>query len=241
MNEKKQYPLKKDSQYMNHDLGAQDNTLDTEMIGASEVSKVFKNTYMLLAATLIFSALTALFSMAHAVPMPHGLLMLVIFYVLLFAIHKTKDSVIGLVLTFVLTGLLGASLGPLLNQVLSLSNGGALVVQALTMTGVTFIGLSLYVTKTKKDMSFLGGFIVAGFFILLTAMIIAMFVKTTFLSLAICVGFVLFACMSILFQTSLIIRGGETNYIIATISLYVAIYNLFVSILSLTGFFSKDD
>lgn len=226
---------------MSHDLGAESNTLDTEITDSSAVSRVFKNTYMLLAATLIFSALTALFSMAHSVPMPHGVVMLIVFYALLFLIHKTKDSIMGLVLTFVLTGLLGASLGPLLNAVLSLSNGTALVAQSLAMTGVTFVGLSLYVTKTKKDMSFLGGFLVAGFFILLTAMIVGMFVQTTALSLAICAGFVLFACMSILFQTSQIIRGGETNYILATISLYVAIYNLFVSILSLTGYFSKDD
>lgn len=226
---------------MSRELGTESNTLNTELSDNPDVTKVFKNTYMLLAVTLIFSALTALFSMAHTVPMPHGLVMLVVFYALLFLIHKTKDSVVGLVLTFVLTGLLGASLGPLLNAVLRLDNGTALVAQSLAMTGVTFVGLSLYVMKTKKDMSFLGGFLVAGFFILLTAMIVGMFVQTTALSLALCVGFVLFACMSILFQTSLIIRGGETNYILATIALYVAIYNLFVSILSLTGYFSKDD
>lgn len=226
---------------MSRELGTESNTLNTELSDNPDVAKVFKNTYMLLAVTLIFSALTALFSMAHAVPMPHGLVMLAVFYALLFLIHKTKDSVVGLVLTFVLTGLLGASLGPLLNAVLRLDNGTALVAQSLAMTGATFVGLSLYVMKTKKDMSFLGGFLVAGFFILLTAMIVGMFVQTTALSLALCVGFVLFACMSILFQTSLIIRGGETNYILATIALYVAIYNLFVSILSLTGYFSKDD
>lgn len=226
---------------MDRDLSVQNSVNNPVITSVSEVSKVFRNTYMLLAATLVFSAMAALYSMAHHLPLPHGLLMLVVFYVLLFLIHKTKESTLGLVFTFVLTGLLGASLGPMLNQVLSLDNGGALVVQALVMTAVTFIGLSVYVTKTGKDMSFLGSFIVAGFFVLLTAMIIAMFVQTTFLSLAISVGFVLFACMSILFQTSLIVKGGEDNYILATVSLYVAIYNLFVSLLSLTGFFSKED
>lgn len=226
---------------MHEEVGSQKSNVIPDISGVSEISKVFRQTYMLLAATLIFSALTALYSMSHKLPLPHGLLMLVVFYVLLFLIHKTKDSGLGIVFTFALTGLLGASLGPMLNQVLSQDSGAAIVTQSLFMTGFTFVGLSLYVAKTGKDMSFLGGFLIAGFFILLTAMVVSMFFHTTFMSLAISAGFVLFACASILFQTSLIVRGGETNYVVATISLYVSIYNLFVSIMSLTSFFSKDD
>lgn len=207
----------------------------------SAVSKVFKNTYMLLSMTLLFSAITAWCSMVFKLPAPGFLVMLIAFYGLLFLIHKTKDSGMGIVLTFALTGLLGLCLGPMLNSVLGLSNGSTIVTQALLMTAVTFVGLSLYVAKTGKDMSFLSGFITAGFFILIAAMIAAIFVKTTVLSLAISAGFVLFSCMTILFQTSQIINGGERNYILATVTLYVSIYNLFVSLLSLTSFFSKDD
>lgn len=207
----------------------------------SAVSKVFKNTYMLLSMTLVFSAITAWCSMAFKLPAPGFLVMLIAFYGLLFLIHKTKDSGMGIVLTFALTGLLGLCLGPMLNSVLGLSNGSTIVTQALLMTAATFVGLSFYVAKTGKDMSFLSGFITAGFFILIAAMIAAIFVKTTVLSLAISAGFVLFSCMTILFQTSQIINGGERNYILATVTLYISIYNLFVSLLSLTSFFSKDD
>lgn len=218
------------------------NGLDgTNFSDHAAVSKVFKNTYMLLAATLVFSAITAWCSMQFRLPVPGFLVMLIAFYGLLFMIHKTKDSGLGIVLTFALTGLLGLCLGPMLNSVLGMSNGSTIVTQALLMTAATFVGLSLYVAKTGKDMSFLSGFITAGFFILIAAMVAAIFVKTTVLSLAISAGFVLFSCMTILFQTSQIINGGERNYILATVTLYVSIYNLFVSLLSLTSFFSKDD
>lgn len=213
----------------------------TNLSDHTAVSKVLKNTYMLLAATLVFSAITAWCSMQFRLPVPGFLVMLIAFYGLLFMIHKTKDSGLGIVLTFALTGLLGLCLGPMLNSVLGMSNGSTIVTQALLMTAATFVGLSLYVAKTGKDMSFLSGFITAGFFILIAAMVAAIFVKTTVLSLAISAGFVLFSCMTILFQTSQIINGGERNYILATVTLYVSIYNLFVSLLSLTSFFSKDD
>jgi modulator of FtsH protease len=215
--------------------------LSSGLSGQSDVSKVFKNTYLLLAATLVFSAIIAWCSMAFRLPAPGFLVMLIAFYGLLFLIHKTKDSVMGIVLTFALTGMLGLCLGPMLNNVLGMSNGATIVAQALLMTAATFVGLSLYVARTGKDMSFLSGFITAGFFILIAAMIAAFFVKTTVLSLVISAGFVLFSCMTILYQTSQIINGGERNYIVATVTLFISIYNLFVSLLSLTSFFSKDD
>ncbi|MBI6882834.1 Bax inhibitor-1/YccA family protein [Pseudomonas putida] len=226
---------------MNHQLGASETGSVLEKPGVSDSSRVLKNTYMLLAATLLFSAVTALISMSYRLPLPHGLLMLVVFYALLFLIHKTQNSSWGIIFTFALTGLLGASLGPILNQVLHMSNGTAIIAQSLIMTGVTFVGLSLWVAKTRKDMDFLQGFLLVGFFVLLTGVLVSFFIQATFLSLAISAGFVLFASASILFQTSQIVRGGETNYVMATISLYVSIYNLFVSILSLTGYFSRDD
>ncbi|MCL5042793.1 MAG: Bax inhibitor-1/YccA family protein [Gammaproteobacteria bacterium] len=215
-------------------------TLQHSAVNEAEVSKLFRNTYALLAMTMAFSAVVAMASMAMNLPRPNIIIMLVGFYGLLFAITKFRNSGLGLVLTFALTGFMGYTLGPILNHYLALPNGGQLVSMALGMTAMVFFGLSAFAILTRKDFSFLSGFIMAGFIVLLCAIVASFFVQMSGLSLAISAGFVLFSSAVILFQTSSIIHGGEDNYIMATVTLFVSIYNLFLSLLHLLGIFSND-
>jgi modulator of FtsH protease len=207
---------------------------------SSDVSSVLRNTYMLLGMTLAFSAFVAYLSMAMNMPHPGFIVTLVGFYGLLFAIHKTKDSIMGLVLTFALTGFMGYTLGPMLAM---FAGAGAMhmVTNALGMTALVFFGLSAYALITRKDFSFLAGTITVGFFVLLGAMLVGAFTDIAGMQLMISAGFVLFSSMIILYQTSEIIHGGETNYILATVTLFVSIYNLFLSLLQLLMAFSGDD
>jgi modulator of FtsH protease len=200
-----------------------------------EVSRVLRNTYGLLAITLAFSGLMAFIAQQNHVPYPNVFVVLIGFYGLFFLTNKLRDSVWGLVSTFALTGFMGYLLGPILNRYLGMQGGAEVVSSAFAMTALVFGGLSAYVLITRKDMSFLGGFITAGFFVLLGAVLASMFFHISGLQLAISAGFVLFSSVCILFQTSAIIQGGERNYIMATISLYVSIYNLFISLLQLFG------
>jgi modulator of FtsH protease len=156
-------------------------------------------------------------------------------------VHKTADSAWGLLTVFLFTGFLGYALGPILNVYLSLPNGGALIGQALGLTAAAFVGLSGYALVTRKDFSFLSGFLVVGAIVLLGAIVINVFMDISGLQLAISSAMVLFASALILFETSNVIHGGETNYIRATVGLYVSIYNLFTSLLHLLGVFSSDD
>lgn len=210
-------------------------------VNEAEVSKLFRNTYSLLAMTLAFSAVVAFISMSLRLPHPGLILTLVGFYGLLFGIHKTRNSGMGLVLTFALTGFMGYTLGPILNLYLGMANGAEVISSAFAMTALVFFGLSAYVLTTRKDMSFLSGFITAGFFVLLAAVLASLFFQISGLQLAISAGFVLFSSAVILYQTSEIIHGGERNYIMATISLYVSIYNLFISLLQIFGIMGGDD
>jgi len=221
---------------MNNHQGA----LQHSGVNEAEVSKLFRNTYSLLAITLAFSGLVAFISMSLNLPRPGIILMLAGFYGLLFLTTKLRNSGWGLVSTFAFTGFLGYTLGPVLNMYLGLPNGGALVALALGMTAVVFFSLSAYAIITRKDFSFLSGFIMAGFVVLLSAVVASMFLQISGLSLAISAGFVLFSSAVILYQTSSIIHGGEENYIMATITLFVSIYNLFLSLLHLLGIFSQD-
>ena len=207
----------------------------------SEVSSVLRNTYGLLAMTLLFSGVVAYVAQQMAVPYPNVFVVLIGFYGLFFLSAKLRNSGWGLLSTFVLTGFMGYTLGPILNMYLSLPNGSDVVAAALAMTALVFFGLSAYVLVTRKDMSFLSGFLMAGFWVLLGAMLANMFFQISGLQLAISAGFVLFSSAAILFQTSAIIQGGERNYIMATISLYISIYNLFISLLQLIGVFSSND
>lgn len=206
-----------------------------------EINKVLRNTYSLLSMTLLFSAGVAYASMALNLPHPGIIIMLVGFYGLMFAIHKFQNSSIGLVLTFVFTGFLGYTLGPILNMYLQLSNGGSLIASALGLTGFTFLGLSAYALTTRKDFNFLSNFMVAGVFVLMGAVVLGLFVNIPGLQLAISAGFVLFSSAAILYQTGQLVNGGERNYILATVTLYVSIYNLFLSLLHILGAVSGDD
>jgi modulator of FtsH protease len=206
-----------------------------------EVSRVLRNTYGLLALTLAFSGLMAFVAQQMNVRYPNVFVVLIGFYGLFFLTNKLRDSAWGLVSAFALTGFMGFILGPILNRYLGMQGGAEIVSSAFAMTALVFGGLSAYVLITRKDMSFLGGFITAGFFVLLAAVLASMFFQISGLQLAISAGFVLFSSVCILFQTSAIIHGGERNYIMATISLYVSIYNLFISLLQLFGIMSRDD
>jgi modulator of FtsH protease len=202
---------------------------------------VLRNTYILLAATLIFSALMAGLAMAINMP-PMGLMSLLVYFGLLFAVHKTKDSAMGLVFVFALTGFLGLTLGPILNIYLTaLPNGSQIVMTAFGITGLTFVGLSAYTLKSGKDFSYMGGFLTVGILGGFLLSLVAIFFNLPTLSLAVSGIFVLAMGGLIMYQTSAIVHGGETNYILATVTLYVAIYNLFLSLLQILGVFGGDD
>ena len=207
----------------------------------TQVSSVLRNTYGLLAMTLAFSGLVAYMAQQMNVAYPNVFVVLIGFYGLFFLTVKLRNSAWGLLSTFALTGFMGYTLGPILNRYLGMANGGEVITAAFAMTALVFCGLSAYVLTTRKDMSFLSGFITAGFFVLLGATLVSIFFQISGLQLAISAGFVLFSSAAILYQTSEIIHGGERNYIMATISLYVSIYNLFVSLLQIFGIMSSDD
>lgn len=211
-----------------------------EQVVARGSSSVLRNTYALLAMTLAFSGLVAFISQQMALPHPGILITLVGFYGLIFATVRLRNSGWGLVTTFALTGFMGYTLGPILNMYLSMSNGASVISSAFLMTAMVFGGLSAFVLITRKDMSFLRGFITAGFFVLLAAIIASWIFEISGIQLAISAGFVLFSSAVILHQTSEIIHGGETNYILATINLYVSIYNLFLSLLQIFGIANSD-
>jgi len=198
-------------------------------------NKVIRNTYMLLSMTLLFSALTAGVSMALNLPHPGLLLTLGGYFGLLFLTAKFRDSALGLAFVFALTGFMGYTLGPILNAYLALPNGGQVVMMAMGATGAIFLGLSGYALTTRKDLSFMGGFLMVGILVAFLAGLGAVFFEMAGLSLAVSSMFVLLMAGLILYETSNIIHGGESNYIMATVTLYVSIYNLFTSLLHLLG------
>jgi modulator of FtsH protease len=203
--------------------------------GGIEINRVLRNTYMLLGMTLAWSAVVATVSMAVNAPYPGVILVLAGFFGLLFAVHKTANSPWGLFWVFAFTGFLGYTLGPILNMYLNLANGPTLVASALATTAAAFVGLSAYAVATRKDFSFLSGFLVVGFFVLMGAVLMSIIMDLSAFHTAISAGFVLFASAAILWQTSAIVRGGETNYLLATVLLYTSIYNLFVSLMHIFG------
>ncbi len=204
-------------------------------------NKVVRNTYTLLSMTLMFSALTAGSSMALNLPHPGLLLTLGGYFGLLFLTTKYRDSGLGLAFVFALTGFMGYTLGPILNTYMVLPNGGQIVMTAMGGTGAIFLGLSGYALTSRKDFSFMGGFLVTGILVAFLAGLGAIFFEIPGLSLAVSSMFVLLMSGLILYETSNIIHGGETNYIMATVTLYVSIFNLFTSLLHLLGFMSGDD
>lgn len=204
-------------------------------------NKVLRNTYALLSMTLLFSALCAGAAIALKMP-PMGMLVTFAGYFgLLFLTTRFSNSGLGLLFVFALTGFMGLTLGPIINLYLSIPNGDQVVMTAMGGTGVIFLGLSGYVLTTRKDFSFIGGFLMIGILVAFLAGIANLFLGMPVLSLAVSAMFVLLMSGMILYQTSEIIHGGETNYILATVTLFVSIYNLFLSLLQLLGAFSGDE
>ncbi|MGC3980798.1 MAG: Bax inhibitor-1/YccA family protein [Steroidobacteraceae bacterium] len=217
-------------------------TIDVTSTSALSTNKVLRNTYLLLSATLAFSVVTAGLAMASGMGVMNPLLMLVVYFGLLFATHKLQNSAWGILCVFALTGFLGMTLGPVISAYLKfLPNGHQVVMTALGTTAVAFLGLSAYAIKSGRDFSFMGGFLTIGILAAFVLGLIAMFFHLQTLSLVVSGMFVLAMGGFILYETSSILRGEQTNYIIATVSLYVSIYNLFTSLLHLLGYASSDD
>ena len=211
----------------------------TESVLAS--NKMIRNTYMLLSMTLLFSALTAGLSLAMRLPHPGMIITLVGYFGLLFLTTKLRNSGWGLLSVFALTGFIGYTLGPIIGYYLGLPNGGQTVMMAMAGTAVIFLSLSGYALTTRKDFSFMGGFLMVGILLAFFAGLAAIFFEIPALSLTVSAAFVLLMSGLILYETSNIIHGGETNYVMATVSLYVTIFNLFTSLLQLLGFANSSD
>lgn len=208
---------------------------------ALSTNKVLKNTYMLLGMTLVFSAVTAGISMAMNLSHGIGMILLLVGFGLLFAVNKMADSSKGLLAIFAFAGVMGASLGPMLNYYLSMPSGPSIVMQALGGTAIIFFGLSAYALTTRKDFSYMGGFLTVGLLVAIVAIIANIFLQIPAVSLAISSAVIMIMSGFILYDTSRIIKGGETNYIRATVGLYLNIYNIFVHLLSLLSAFGGDD
>jgi modulator of FtsH protease len=217
------------------------NTASVTRAGTLATNKVLRNTYGLLSMSLLFSAVTTGLSMSLNLPHPGLLLTLAGYFGLLFATSRFRNSSVGLVFVFALTGFMGYTLGPILNAYLSLANGGHIVMTAMGGTGLIFLALSGYALASRKDFSFMGGFLMVGILVAFFGGLAAVFLEIPTLSLAVSAMFVLLMAGLILFETSNIIHGGETNYIMATVSLYVSIFNLFTSLLHLLGFMGSEE
>ena len=215
------------------------NTMGVESVIST--NKVLKNTYMLLGLTLLFSTVTAGISMAMGLPHGAALILTLVGFGLLFVVNRTADSSKGLIAIFAFTGVMGASIGPMLNYYLAMPGGPALVMQALGGTALVFFGLSAYALTTRKDFSYMGGFLMVGLLVAVVAMIANIFLAIPALSLTISAAVVMIMSGLILFDTSRIINGGETNYIRATVALYLDIYNLFIHLLHLLTALGGDD
>jgi len=217
------------------------NTMPSAQSAIFATNRVIRNTYILLSMTLLFSALIAGVTMVLNLPHPALPLTLGSYFGLLFLTMKFCNRGLGLVFVFAFTGFMGYTLGPILSAYLTMPNGGQAVMTAMGATGATFIGLSGYVLATRKEFSFMGGFLMVGILVAFLAGLGAVFFEIPGLSLVVSSMFVLLMAGLILYETSNIIHGGETNYIMATVTLYVSIFNLFSSLLHLLGFMNGDD
>lgn len=207
----------------------------------SSARRVLRNTYMLLSLTLGFSALTAGASAAMGLPHPGILLTLVGYFGLLFLVNKYRDRGLGVAFVFALTGFMGYTLGPIISHYLNMPNGTQTVMLALGGTAAIFMALSAYALTTKRDLSFMGGFLAVGILVAFLAGLAAIFFSIPALSLTVSAVFVLLMSGLILYETNSIVRGGETNYVMATLTLFVSIFNLFTSLLHLLGFAGSNE
>ena len=216
------------------------------VVAPSESQKVLRNTYLLLAASLVPTAIGAAigynldFSFMRASPIVSSIAILAVFYGWIFAIEKNRNSGLGVGLLLGFTLFLGLLLGPLFQSVLGLNNGGQLVMMAAGGTALTFFGLAGVASVAKRNFSWLSGFLMIGFIVIMLAVVVNIFVQIPALYLAVLGAFILFSSAVILFQVNQIVRGGETNYVSATLTLYIAIYNIFSSLLQLLGIFGGD-
>jgi modulator of FtsH protease len=207
----------------------------------ADTTRVLRNTYALLSLTLLFSAAVAAAGVAFAWPAPGLVVSLVGTFGLLFAVYRLKNSGWALPAVFALTGFMGYTLGPLLAKSLALPGGAQVVTLALAATGVTFLALSAWVLTTRRDFGFMGGFLFVGMVIALVAGLAAIFFQVPALGLAVSAMVALLSAGLILFETSRIVNGGESNYVLATVGLYVSIFNLFSSLLGLFGLGGSND
>jgi modulator of FtsH protease len=210
----------------------------TVMDGAAH--RVLRNTYMLLSLCLGFAAITAGTSVALGLPHPGIIITLVGYFGLLFLVTKFRDRPAGVALVFALTGFMGYTLGPIISHYLNMPNGTQIVMTAMGGTAAIFMGLSAYVLVSKRDLSFMGGFLTIGILVAFLAGLAAIFFNVPALSLTVSAAFVLLMSGLILYETSNIIHGGERNYVMATVTLFVSIFNLFTSLLHLLGFASRE-
>lgn len=234
--------------YLNNDKrepvsvsAAQVGQPSTSYSASDDARKVLRNTYALLAMTLVFSAAVAGVSMALKLPHPGILITLVAYFGLLFAVEKTKNSSLGLLFVFALTGFMGYTLGPIVSMYAQLPNGNSIIMMALGTTGTIFLGMSAWVLSTGKDLSGMGKTLMVGVIVAFVLGLGNIFFQMPALALAVSAMFVVLMSGMIAYQTSAILHGGETNYISATVTLYVAIYNLFLSLLQILGVMGSDD
>ena len=208
---------------------------------APAAHKVLRNTYALLSMTLLFAAGVAAAGVAWALPAPGLILTLVGYFGLLFAVHKLQNSGWAWPAVFALTGFMGYTLGPVLNKTLAMPGGAQTIAMALAATGAIFLALSAYVLSTKRDFSWMGGMLFAGMVVAILAGLVAIFFEMPALGLAVSAMVALLSAGLILYETSQIVNGGETNYVMATVSLFVSLFNLFTSLLSLFGLGGSND
>jgi modulator of FtsH protease len=223
--------------------GRPDSTLITQAPSTlpSAAHRVLRNTYALLSMTLLFSAAVATAGIVLQAPAPGLIVMLVGMFGLLFAVHKLKNSGWAIPAVFAFTGFMGYTLGPIVARSLSMPGGAQVVMLALAATGATFLALSAWAVTSKRDFSFMAGFLFAGMVIAILAGLAAVFLEIPALSLAVSAMVALLSAGLILMDTSRIVNGGETNYVMATVGLYLSIFNLFTSLLSLFGMGGSDD
>ncbi len=215
-------------------------TTVTTVMSATERS-VLRNTYLLLSLCLAFSAVMAGVAVIFQLPHPGLILTFIGFFGLWFLVNKYRTSGAGVAWTFALTGFMGYTLGPIIGHYLKLPNGGATVMMAMGGTSAIFLTMSAYALLSKRDLSFLGGMLTVGILVAFLASLAAIFMNIPALSLTVSAAFVLLMSGMILYETNQIVRGGETNYIVATVSLFVSIFNLFTSLLHILGFMNKSE
>ena len=233
--------MQSERDYMRRSGNVQALSAEAIQQSAIATNKVLRNTYLLLSMTLLFSAVTAGISMALALPPMTYLISVGAAMVAgIFVLPRTANSAAGIGVIFLITGALGLGLGPLLSMYLALPKGPEIVGTAMGGTGVIFLALSGYALTSKRDFSFMGGFLFAGFMVVLIAALANIFLAIPALSLAVSAGIIMLMSGFILFDTSRIINGGETNYIMATYGLYLSIFNISINLLSLLGVMSDE-